>query len=194
MPRYCLIMLSFFFTGFSQASAQQYYAPFHKPDTSNSGISKIGQYISVGMGVGYPGSSIGRGVAKTISFSLAWQSHVLSFSASNISPSLNGQGTKNFNYNNSNLHLAYGESFRAKDLFISLSTGVAFSSIKTDIPPKDFYNYQGLAIPVELKLFRLTAKGLGLGIHLSKYFTPSTRHSPALVTLSIMFGQWNRAK
>jgi hypothetical protein len=96
----------------------------------------------------------------------------------------------------------YGESIRAQNLFLSLSTGVAYSSMTLKYPSQNSLNgldmtrfdRQGYSFPIELKLFLLARNGIGLGIHLSKNIISPLNFSPFCWGVSIVFGVWNKPR
>lgn len=192
--RYIFLLCLGFFKCLAQTSSNGYYAPFHKTNTLEIPVAKIGHYCSVGVGLG--GMFQNAGFAKTVSYSLAWKSQVISFSANNLTPVEGGGGTYSPYFENSNMSILIGEAYRSKNTFASVSVGIASSSLEiNNIPhPTDFFRYTGVSIPVELKTFLVAYKGIGVGVHMAKHFIPGNRYSPSLITLALVFGQWNKSK
>ena len=182
--------------------SDNYYAPFHSKikDTTHITVSKFGHYISFGIGSASDNNIGGEYVR--VSYSLAYKSHVLSlthlgyglfsYGGSDRQPYVGG------NYNG----FLLGESIRAKNLFFSLSAGIANSNTDLKYRSTDGSGYagmtrfdrQGISFPIELKLFILARNGIGFGFDISQNIISPTNFSPFFVGASIVFGGWNKAR
>jgi hypothetical protein len=80
---------------------------------------------------------------------------------------------------------------------VSLSAGVAYANIIiTDniqgIPP--IISYQGISVPIELKVLFHARNGIGLGVHIAKNIVAPYYNSSFYFGFAIVFGSWNTIK
>jgi hypothetical protein len=205
---------------------ENYYAPWHQTinDTSKWNVSKFGHYFSIGMGyphdyrfggieplkyiIGtHPNSYIGSGgYALLSSYSLAYKSHLVSFTGGyNYA---GGYNSAEAGYLANYYACLVGESIRFKHLMVSLSAGIA-SSVVT-VVDEAVYKYlvhsgvvysnatypkeRGISFPIELKAFYLARNGIGVGIHISENIVTTPKYSPFSTCLSVVTGFWNKHK
>jgi len=178
------------------------YGPFHWTirDTMHRTVSKFGHYISVGIGSGHEYQF--SGASALFSYSLAYKSLVFSVTRCGSSVLFNGGSDRDINYSANYLGFLIGESFRLKNLFISLSTGIASANIYLSYPnpsgyPRnrtDYTNNGIISIPIEFKFFLLARNGIGIGIHFSDVILSPSQYSPSYFGFAIVFGGWNKSR
>ncbi|MHB8258982.1 MAG: hypothetical protein ACYDCN_03035 [Bacteroidia bacterium] len=177
-----------------------YYAPWHRTinDTSKWNVSKFGHYFSVGFGIesvnGIAGSSI------IASYSLAYKSHLFSLIGNGgAGGNLLLLNTNEPAYTLQNIGLLFGESLRYKHLILSLSAGIAHTSIfyfyGRFVQGEEIYFVKsGISFPIELKALLLARNGVGIGIYISESIATTTKYSPFSFGGYLVFGKWNKHK
>ena len=194
-----ILVFSLTFLNINAQSTDDIYFKTEKSnsDSSNSIVNDLGMYFSAGFGRNYI-SSLPVNISELdvmgfiASASFAFKSHVASLTTTRSS-SFNGGLESQSTFENSYLALLFGESFRQKNCFISLSIGIAESetSFLNNLGPHNFetYNFRGISYPIELKAFILANHVIGFGIHL--YHNLDRKYSTSFISASIVFGSWN---
>lgn len=193
-----------FATTVLHGQTENYYAPFHwrTKDSTQMTVSKLGHYVSAGIGGG--GVKGQGGLSEVVSYSLAYKSHILSFTRFHAGTFDFGGGDNLPFFWSRYYGCLIGESIRMKNFFLSLSAGVANSYVDvkyknphpTSSPSSEFLGYytEGISYPIELKLFILARNGVGFGLHVSKNIVSPAEYSPFFWGISIVFGRWNKAR
>jgi hypothetical protein len=158
-------------------------------------VSKIGHYGSCGVGRGHVGA-ISEGLGYTLSYSLAYKSHLFSLTRYGATSLGENMG---YNYKAGYTGLLAGESFRLEHLMASVSIGIAYSRTTVAYPIsypspafQNKYNRYGISYPIEIKIFFLTYNVFGVGVHITNNIVPVTKYSPLLFSFSLVWGQWNK--
>jgi len=167
------ILLTFFlcyslFLVHSQNEPANYFSSKKnsEKDSINKTASKIGNYLSIGIGKGY--SSYGNGFGGLLNYSFAFKSHLLTFSGGAVANSwLFGIQYYSANY----ISALLGESIRKKYYFLSVSAGISYSEIEYSKPNLNGHNYSDRSyfyiyeyyFPVELKIIFHYYHGFGIG-------------------------------
>jgi hypothetical protein len=176
------------------------YGPFHQTikDTTKRTLSNFGHYFSVGLGSGND-YGIG-GVISLISYSLAYKSLLFSLTRGGGGSIFVGGGDNSVYYNANYIGFLIGESVRFKHAMFSISAGIASSNIEVryldinaNVPNHyiDSVRTGIVSIPIEIKVFFLARKGIGIGLHLSKNLVSPAKFSPFCFGVSLVFGKWN---
>jgi|GEM_PF-6675212 len=179
-------------------SAYNFYAPWHltiKDTLRKSRVSKVGVYAS--MAIGYGNVASYENLAALFSCSVAYKSHLFTITRAGYGQLIYGGRQGETTYNGSYIGILYGQSIRYKYAMISLSAGVAYANIIITenlswVPP--IVNYQGVSLPIELKVFFHARNGIGLGVHVAKNIVSPYNYSPFYFGGAIVFGAWNTVK
>jgi hypothetical protein len=179
---------------------QNYYTPFHQAiiDTSKkSNVSKIGVYVSAAFGSGNI-AGIYPNLVALFSCSIAYKSHLFTLTRAGYGQLFYGGSQGEIIYQGSYVGLLFGESIRFKYAMVSLSAGLAYSNVQIyenyyySIPP--IVSYQGISLPIELKVFLHTRNGIGLGVHIAKNIITPIQDSPFYFGFGFVFGKYNKVK
>jgi hypothetical protein len=180
------------------ASFDNYYAPWHptiKDTLRKSVVSKVGVYASVA--IGYGNVATYENLSALLSCSIAYKSHLFTFTRAGYGQLVYGGSQGETTYNGSYMGLLYGQSIRFKYAMVSLSAGVAYANIiiTDNIPQKPpIVNYQGVSVPIELKVLFYARNGIGLGVHVAKNIVAPYTNSPFYLGFALVFGKWNTVK
>lgn len=176
-----------------------YYSPFHKTirDSIHKTVSKYGLYIAYGLGR-CQAYHMG-GLGGHMSASLAYKNFLFSVTAAagDEGAFMEGLLTNHRKaYSFAYLAIAAGEAIRFKHGLISLSvglglTGLELSTYNPDLRKMEKYNKNTISVPVELRLFLLAYRDLGIGLTLNKDFIPKIEYSPSIIGVCIVHGIWN---
>lgn len=159
-----------------------------KPDTKDS-LNPWSYFLFFGAGNGFYRKGYAAAFAGTLS--VGYKSHLFSLGGGGALTPTEPYRPEFFNYGYGGF--LFGERIKYKHIFSSLSTGLAYGNLEySESMPGMGYNYErsGISIPVELKV-AVIAKTIGIGINFSKHFIPTSKYSPFLITLSIVFAKWN---
>ena len=157
-------------------SFDNYFAPWHltiKDTLKRSESSKVGIYVSAALGFG--NVEMNHALAALFSCSVSYKSHLFTLTRAGYGDLLYGGTQGETTYNASYIGLLYGQSMRFKYAMVSLSAGVALANIIiTDHVPGIplFVSYQGVSLPIELKVIFHARNGIGLGVHVAKNIVP----------------------
>lgn len=177
---------------------------YHVPKTEQKPLqdstifvaNKWSSFVSVGVGKGYCGAASANGFAGTVS--LAYKSHLFSLSGGGVYiPSgkiINEINYFEFGY----MGFLFGEKIQYKHLYASFSAGVGYANLGytvTDLKTlKSQYLKSGVSIPIEVKLFALSYKGVGVGLGVSKNFVINSKYAPLMITATFVLGNWASKK
>ena len=180
-----------------------YYSPFHKTirDSIHKTVSKYGLYIAYGFGMSAAYHL--RGFGGHMSGSLAYKNTLWTVTfAGGDEGELLGGGL--FSNNHSQYHFSYialaaGQAMRFKHGLISLSAGLGLTNFELTsynpvIRAHEIYNTITISVPVELRIFLLAYRYLGIGLTLNKDLIPKIQYSPSIIGVSIVQGIWNDEK
>ncbi|HEX7412666.1 MAG TPA: tetratricopeptide repeat protein [Bacteroidia bacterium] len=174
-----------------------YYAPWHQTikDSTHQTISDIGGYISAGIG---GGSAYGiSGVSALLSASLAAKSLLITLTWCGASVPGEKQANTSY-YTASYFGFLIGESVRFKHVMLSLSAGIAISTVSVYGPSflnpnNTICDLEGVvSFPIEFKYFFCARNGIGIGIHSSKCLVSPSQFSPFYFGICIVGGYWNK--
>ena len=184
-----------------QSKLENYYAPFHETikDTVYTTISRIGIYLSAGVGLSNDYGIVGAAVPLNCSF--AYKSHLFTITSGNGGNyAYGGRDGGSFQQTNY-VGFLYGESIRCKNSLLALSVGVALSNVYVNtyvlasMPNNANYNKQGIvSVPIEFKYFWLANNGIGFGIHVSENIISEAEFSSFYIGGCVVFGIWNNPK
>ena len=197
-----LVLLAMFLISFNldaQVTGETNLKPVNeKPEPVRGSVKKIGHYFSAGIGRGLFNNLPDKIADMTIfgfmpSYSLAYKSHVATFTRAVSTTSVTGFNEHDSHYSHVYNALLLGEAIRKKHFFGSINIGVAHSNMSfqnaIDMHNIEQYHHKGLSFPIELKLFLLTRNGIGIGLHVYENF--EAKYSTSFITLSIVLGHWN---
>jgi hypothetical protein len=167
-------------------------------DTTNPVANNWASFISVGAGEGYCATANAIGLAGTVS--LAYKSHLFSLSGGGVYTSRDKLLTSASYFEYGYMGFLFGEKIQYKHIYVSLSTGFAYTNLeysvnnlKTDVQTYQYLK-SGVSIPVELKLFALSYKSVGIGLGASKIFILNSKYAPLMFTATLVLGNWTSKK
>ncbi len=192
-----------------------YYASWHQKtrDTSSlQTVSKGAFYLFGGFGVGgepnikkpnrkSSSTNTNSGFGSIIGCSVAYKSHLITFDrvgVRTVYTPLTGEKYEGDKIYKSNYTGAlFGECVRTKHFLISLSAGVASTTIykahlSSSYNEEIDLNKQFVSIPVEFKFNWLSHNGVGAGFQISYNIVPSTPYSGLYLHTNIVLGVWNK--
>ena len=179
-------------------SCENFYAPWHRTinDTSKWNVSKFGHYLSVGEGVGNVNGLAGGSLM--LSYSLAYKSHLFTLTHNEASHYVRPPSTAEHYLTEYN-GLLFGESLRFKYGIISLSAGIASSTVNYIYASNSPWNYTffeqwGISFPIELKALLLARNAVGIGIYVSENIVTTPKYSSFSFGGYLVFGYWNKHK
>jgi hypothetical protein len=210
LKKYSLILLFFCLTSFLLEAQDttnhpkkifdNRYGPFHqtiKDTIRKKTVSTIGVYVSFGFG---PANDFKMDeITALISCSIAYKSHLFTFTRAGSGPILLGGRAGESFYRANYVGLLFGESVRFKYAMLSMSTGLAVAHTYVTWFPEvgnRQNNYTldqlNISLPIELKAFLLASGGIGFGVHIATNIISPAKYSPFYFGISLVLGKWNK--